>query len=428
MDQRQLSDVLKTLGPGLLFAAAAVGVSHLVQSTRAGAAYGVAMVGFIIVANVTKYPAFRFAPEYVAATGTSLLEGYRKQGRWALYLYLAVTVLTMFTVEAAVTVVTAGLSIAIFGKASPVVVSAALLLLCLTLLRFGQFRWLDRVTKILVATFTVCTLMATGLAVARIDWSGPWFPEFFSPETGALNLATVAFTVALVGWMPAPIDLAVWQSLWTLARRKDTGHTASLEHCRLDFHIGYLSSAGLALCFVAMGAGVMYGSGQEFSPSAGAFASQVVGLYSSTLGSGAGFVVAVCALAVMFSTTLTVVDGFPRALSVLIDRFGSEEVPHEMTTGEGSRRNYWISAIVLAVGAIIVLQLFMTSLKAFVDVATTLSFLTAPVLAFLNHRVIHAPEVAQEFQPSPKLRAFSWACIAFHATFALVYVYVAFIT
>jgi len=29
--------ILKSLGPGLLFAGAAVGVSHLVQSTRAGA-------------------------------------------------------------------------------------------------------------------------------------------------------------------------------------------------------------------------------------------------------------------------------------------------------------------------------------------------------------------------------------------------------
>ncbi len=427
MDQRQFSDVLKALGPGLLFAAAAVGVSHLVQSTRAGASYGIAMVGFIVLANVTKYPAFRFAPEYVAATGTSLLEGYRRQGRWALHLYLAVTLLTMFTVEAAVTVVTAGLSIAIFGKAPPVVVSAALILLCLTLLRFGQFRWLDRVTKGLVAIFTLCTLMATGLALARIDWAGPWFPDFFAGEGGGLSLATVAFTVALVGWMPAPIDLAVWQSLWTLARRKDTGHSATLEQARLDFHIGYFASAGLALCFLAMGAGVMYRSGQEFSPSAGAFASQVVGLYSSTLGNGAGTVVAICALAVMFSTTLTVVDGFPRALSVLVDRFNSEEVPHDMTMGEGSKRNYWLSAVVLAVGSIAVLQLFMTSLKAFVDVATTLSFLTAPVLAFLNHRVIHAPEVSDEYRPSARLRAFSWACIAFHASFALFYVYVAFI-
>ncbi len=32
-------NLLKTIGPGLIFAAAAVGVSHLVQSTRAGASF-----------------------------------------------------------------------------------------------------------------------------------------------------------------------------------------------------------------------------------------------------------------------------------------------------------------------------------------------------------------------------------------------------
>jgi Mn2+/Fe2+ NRAMP family transporter len=420
-----MGDVLKALGPGLLFAAAAVGVSHLVQSTRAGAAYGLAMVGFVVVANVTKYPAFRFAPEYVAATGTSLLEGYRRQGRWALWLYLAVTLLTMFTVQAAVTVVTAALAIALFGQASPVLVSAALIAVCLLLLRLGQFKWLDRVTKLLVATFTLCTLMAAGLAMGRIDWSGDWFPNFTGPE-GSLNLPTLAFTVALVGWMPAPIDLAVWQSLWTLARRKDTGHAATLGQARIDFHIGYLGSAGLALCFLFMGAGIMFGSGREFPNSAGKFASEVVNLYSETLGSGAGLIVAVCAFAVMFSTTLTVVDGFPRALSALLARFFSAETPHEVDPTDASKRNYWIVAVVLALGSILVLQLFLTSLKAFVDVATTLSFLTAPVLALLNHRSIHGEEVPAEFRPSASLRTFSWICIAFHTGFALFYLYVSY--
>jgi hypothetical protein len=31
---------LQSLGPGLLFAGAAIGVSHLVQSTKAGAEFG----------------------------------------------------------------------------------------------------------------------------------------------------------------------------------------------------------------------------------------------------------------------------------------------------------------------------------------------------------------------------------------------------
>ena len=62
----------KILGPGVLFAATAIGVSHLVQSTTAGALYGFSMVGFIIAANVFKFPFFEYGARYAAATGKRL--------------------------------------------------------------------------------------------------------------------------------------------------------------------------------------------------------------------------------------------------------------------------------------------------------------------------------------------------------------------
>ena len=49
---------LKTLGPGLLFAGAAIGVSHLVQSTRAGAEFGFGFIWALLLINVVKYPFF----------------------------------------------------------------------------------------------------------------------------------------------------------------------------------------------------------------------------------------------------------------------------------------------------------------------------------------------------------------------------------
>ena len=38
-EKLNLKGILKTLGPGILYAGAAIGASHLVQSTRAGANY-----------------------------------------------------------------------------------------------------------------------------------------------------------------------------------------------------------------------------------------------------------------------------------------------------------------------------------------------------------------------------------------------------
>ena len=49
---------LQSLGPGLLFAGAAIGVSHLVQSTRAGAEYGFGLIWALLLVHLFKYPFF----------------------------------------------------------------------------------------------------------------------------------------------------------------------------------------------------------------------------------------------------------------------------------------------------------------------------------------------------------------------------------
>jgi Mn2+/Fe2+ NRAMP family transporter len=107
--------ILKTLGPGILFASTAIGVSHLVQSTRAGADFGFTLVPFIIAANLFKYPFFEFGTRYANATGESLIDGYAKIGKWMLWLYFLITLGSMFFVSAAVGAVTSGFLQNLFG-------------------------------------------------------------------------------------------------------------------------------------------------------------------------------------------------------------------------------------------------------------------------------------------------------------------------
>ena len=97
---------LKSLGPGLLFAGAAIGVSHLVQSTRAGADFGLGLIWALLLVNLFKYPFFQFGPRYASATGESLLDGYKKLGKGVLVAYYIITFATMFTIQTAVTIVT----------------------------------------------------------------------------------------------------------------------------------------------------------------------------------------------------------------------------------------------------------------------------------------------------------------------------------
>ncbi|RMF73689.1 MAG: divalent metal cation transporter [Acidobacteria bacterium] len=409
--------MLRVIGPGLLFAGAAVGVSHLVQSTRAGAQYGLAPLGLVLLACAMKYPAFVFGPRYAAATGRSLLWGYRARGRWAVALYAVLTLATMFAIEAAVTLVTAGLAQALIGVPVPVAwLAGAILAGSIALLVAGRYAWLDRAIKLMIALLTVSTLVATLLVVPRLPWR-----TLASAPAGGFSVTDVAFAAALVGWMPSAIDIAVWSSLWTLARARQTGYRPSVREATLDFDIGYAGTLALAVCFLLLGAGVMHSAGRTFAAAPGAFAAQVVELYAQTLGGWSRPLLGLAAFAVMLSTTVTVVDGFPRALAalgaVLRGRRDDEAV-------EGPA--YWIAMAVLAVGSLLVIGPFVARLKALVDLATTLSFLTAPVLSTLNHLAVTGVEVPAADRPGQRLRRASLAGIALQAAFALGYLWLRF--
>ncbi len=414
----------KSLGPGLLFAGTAVGVSHLVQSTRAGAGYGLALVGLVIIANVLKYPAFSFAPRYAAATGTSLLEAYRRQGRWALALYGLVTLGTMFAVQAAVVVVAAGLAQALFGAGVSVLGYAlGLTLFAVAVNGFGSFGLLDRMIKAVVVVLTVATVVATALVLPEIAWGSiAWVPDRASWTDKDLF-----FVVALVGWMPTALDIGVWHSLWTLARRHQTGHVPKVREVLLDFNIGYIGTAVLALCFLVMGAGVMYGKGVAFDGTAGGFANQLIELYTLSLGAWSRPVIAAAAFGVMLSTVLTVVDGFPRALSGLLQRFRAAEIPHHAELhASASTKTYRLILLVVGGGSLGLIAFLGGSLKQLVGLATTLSFLTAPVFAVLNHRAVQSRAMPLECRPRRWMIRYSLAGIAFQALFAGYYLWIRF--
>jgi Mn2+/Fe2+ NRAMP family transporter len=406
----------RSFGPGLLWAAAAVGVSHLVQSTRAGAEAGLALVGVILLALVLKYPFFSFGPLYAAATGKSLVEGYLRIGRWALWLYLAITIATALIVQAAVVLFASFLVRFALGVDWPVPVVGGLLCAASALiLRVGRFRLLDLAVKGIMLVLAVSTLGAAALALPALDWG----TLRLSPTAGGEALVSFAFLLALAGWMPSAIDIAVWSSLWTLAKDRTAGVRATVRAARLDFLIGYIGTGVLALAFVVLGAALMHGSGETFSPQGAVFATQLVGLYAQTLGEWTRPVVTVAVLTTMLSTVLTVVDGFPRALarSFAILTLGESATLDD----EGTGRVYWTALLILAVLTVLVFALFVGNLTAMVDFATTVSFVTAPVLGYLNLRAVTSPDVPPEHRPGLGMRALSYLGLVLLGGTGLVY-------
>jgi Mn2+/Fe2+ NRAMP family transporter len=232
----------------------------------------------------------------------------------------------------------------------------------------------------------------------------------------------VGLTAAMIGWMPAPLDIAVWSSLWALARARTSGNRLDSRAVLRDFDVGYMVTLVLAICFVLLGASIMYNTDRTFSPSSSAFAGEVVLLYTEQLGSWSWPLIAGAAFLAMLSTTVTVADGFPRAVAALI----SEAWPERKQGPEGSKTSYWVVFIVGAIGAMLVLFYTLgregVSFTHLVDFVTITSFIAAPILAFLNHRVALSPEVPPESRPSPWLRAWSCFGIVVMATFALGYI------
>jgi len=405
----------RAFGPGLMWAAAAIGVSHLVQSTRAGALAGFGLAGVVLLAIVLKYPFFEFGPRYAAATGLSLVEGYRRVGRWALWLYLAITLSTALVVQAAVVLFTSFLFKLAFDLAWPVhVVAGGLCAVCAGILAAGRFHTLDRVIKAVMAVLAVSTLLAAGMALSRADLGAA-----IAPDGGLRNAVPLAFVLALVGWMPSAIDISVWSSLWTLARDDATGGRSSVRHALLDFRIGYVGTGVLAFAFLTLGATLMFGAGLEFSPRGTEFSRQLVDLYAGTLGEWTRPIVYTAVLTTMFSTSLTVVDGFPRALDrgfrvAFVDPRGTSRYA-------GTGRTYWSAVVILGALTVAVLAAVGGALTAMVDFATIVSFLTAPALGYLNLRAVTSPDVPREARPGRMLIGLSWLGLVVLGGFAIVY-------
>jgi Mn2+/Fe2+ NRAMP family transporter len=397
---------IKKLGPGLLFAGAAIGVSHLVQSTRAGADYGFGLLWALLLIHLVKYPFFQFGPRYANATGESLLEGYLKLGKGVLILYGLLTSLTMFTIQAAVTIVTAGIATSLFGDFISVKLwTVVILSVCFIILNIGKYQFLDVMMKIIIIVLTLTTLGATAMAIYNSS-EAVSFTQLL-PE-GSIE---ITFLIAFMGWMPAPLDVSVWHSLWTIEKQKNSSEKRNPNTALLDFNIGYLGTILLGISFVVLGALVMHPTGQSFSTSASKFPIQLIEMYTQSLGNWTSIIIGIAAFTTMFSTTLTTLDASPRSMHKTL----------ELVFEKPFKNGYFIWSTVLISGTLSIYFFFLSEMGILIKVATLLSFLTAPFYALTNYILIASKHTPKEWRPSKILHIMSCIGILFLIGFSVWY-------
>ena len=396
---------LRKLGPGLLFAGAAIGVSHLVQSTRAGADFGWGLIWALVLVNLFKYPFFQFGPRYALATGESLLDGYKKLGKSYLWIYFFLNLATMFTIQTAVTIVTAGLASNLFGISTDMVCwSISITFLCFVILLLGKYKFLDSVIKGIILILTISTVLALLIAFSKQN-SSIGFTQIFPVGSEFL------FLIAFMGWMPAPMDISVWHSIWVLEKKQTLKNKLSVKEGLFDFNVGYITTLILGICFLGLGALVMHDSGLEFSNKGVEFAGQLIELYTINLGETSYLVIAIAAFTTMFSTTITTLDASPRAMSKA----------SQLILNKKNKDFYLIWISILAIGTSLVFLLLPTEMGLLVQIATVLSFITAPFYALLNYKLIFSINMPENERPGTKTKILSIFGIIFLSGFTIIY-------
>jgi len=403
-----LSTLIRSLGPGIMMAAAAVGGSHLVASTKAGAIYGWQLAALIILVNLFKYPFFKAGIQYTLGTGQSLVEGYSNLGRPYLVIFSILSAISAVVNTAALLLFSASLlSYFVPFDLATSTLCMIVLATCLIILFAGHYRALDTLSKSIMAILTITTLAAVAIAI-----DSPVEPDAAFVPPSPWSLAAIGFIVVTMGWMPAPIEISSITSMWLKSQKEKQEVTA--QSALFDFNVGYIGTALLALVFVALGALVLHGSGVELSRSGVGFTHQLVGIYASTIGEWSRPLIALIAFFCIFGSTITVIDGYSRVLAESQRLLFKKESSPKMLQG-------WI--VIVSLAALSIVMFFSAALMPMLDFAMVLAFATTPFFALLNFILVSKTKLPKALAIGTKLKWLSVAGLIYLFGFLAVFVW-----
>ena len=371
---------LQAVGPGILLAAASVGASHILMSPEAGARFEYQLIWLVLLAHLLKYPAFEFAPRYVAARRESLIDAYgRAPGprHWAVWFGIVDMSLQAAGVLAALLGLTASFLAAALGGLGLVAWSLVLALGLLALLRWGRYgslRWVNLVLMLALAAGTAVAFVAAAPPASTV-------PAMLTPS---LPPGSILLVAAILGFMPTSVAVSVWQSLWALEQgrfRPGTPDSPEERRQRLaeglwDLRLGYGLSALLAVAFVCLGATLLFPRG--LVPEGPEVALTLSRLYTGVLGEWMKPVFLAVAFAALFTTCYTSMDGFPRTFVAAL-----RVLRGESATAGDLPRAYWTFLLAVTFGGMALLAT-VPDPALVVKAVGAFGLLTSPLYFLLN--------------------------------------------
>ncbi len=412
-------NLLRSIGPGLLFASSAIGTSHLVLSTRAGAHHGMIYFWIILLALLLKYPFYEFDPRYANATGYSLLKGYKDQGTWAVLVFMLVIMINMFAVVAAIGAVSAGLLATMFGVNGISVPSLSGIIIGLTLLLllFGGFKLLDKLIKVI----SIILLLTVLIAFVAVLLKGPITATEGLTTAPVLEGTGLTLLISLLGWMPAGMEASAMNSIWAVEKIESTDYHPRLGESLFDFNLGYLFTLILAIMFMTIGAYTVYGSGVILDGNATQFSNKLLNVFVTNLGGWSYYIFALAAFGTIYGTLITVMDAFPRCFVRGLRVLKFEEPKNTKKQLSFLDKSYKITLVIVAVGGFSLFYFSAASMIQMLTYATIISFLLSPLIAFINLRAIQSDAIPETHRPSSTLIYLAYLGLIALVAFSIYY-------
>lgn len=315
---------LKVIGPGIVFASVAIGETHLALMPYAGAMYGHALLWLVVLVHVLYYPNFEYGPRYAAATGGTLVDGYRrvKAGRVLTY----VLIVFMFISPPLIMSSLLGLSGSVLYAAFPAVGfpvwCTLLFLITVGIVIGGKYKVVERLSKIMV-------LVTVLVAILVFLISPPAPAAFFGGlSPGIPAVAGVMLVVVAILRVPTDPAISVFLSEWAVSKRQEwlsggdgTGKQALLQALKkslFDIRLGMVLSCIVAVVFLSIGATIL--NPQGIVPEGIDVSLKLSEIYTQTLGGWVFPVFVVTLFAAFWGSYLAAMDGILRLFSDLVPR------------------------------------------------------------------------------------------------------------
>ncbi|RZQ62460.1 Nramp family divalent metal transporter [Amycolatopsis suaedae] len=237
------------LGPGLLAAATGVGAGDLVATMVAGAQYGMLLLWAAIIGTVLKLALGEGVGRWHLASGTTLLDGWRRLGRWATGFFGLYIVVWGF-VYGATAMSAVGLPLnALFGGLAVrewAMIAGVVGLVLVWIQRYHLFE----------KFMTVLVLIKFASVVSVAFLVAPDLGDLLTGLTFRLPEGSTVYVLGLIGGVGGTITMAAY-GYWMFAKGwKGTGW---LSMMRLDNAVGYIMTGIFVVAMLIVGSTILFG-------------------------------------------------------------------------------------------------------------------------------------------------------------------------